>query len=205
MGNLTASPTPSSTPAATPALPVETPTSTPKQDDTPSPAVKTPSPSQVQSAVDGTLTSSGVRLRKGAGSQYDIIGTYTSGTQLKIYEIDGDFYFVKIVKENIYGYMATKFIQKNGLLPGEKATPVPAGAAGTIPGTVSGSSVALRSVPSKEDNTPVGEAKKGEQVLIYFKTGDFYYIQVVSTGVKCYAYAAYITASDTVPSGTPVP
>lgn len=203
VGAVTATPTPSSTPASTPALPAET--STPKQDDTPSPAVKTPSPSQVQSAVDGTLTSSGVRLRKGPGSQYDIIGTYTSGTQLKIYEIDGDFYFVKIVKENIYGYMATKFIQKNGLLPGEKATPTPAGMAGTIPGTVSASVLALRTVPSTEDNTPIGEIKKGDAVLIYFKTGDFYYIQVVASGVKCYAAAKFITASDTVPSGTPVP
>ena len=37
--------------------PAETPTMTPKQDDTPEPAVKTPSPEQVASAVDGTLKS----------------------------------------------------------------------------------------------------------------------------------------------------
>lgn len=185
--------------------PSSTPTMTPKQDDTPEPAVKTPSPEQVASAVDGTMNASGVVLRQGPSGTYSILGTYSAGTQLKIYEIDGDYYFVKIVKENLYGYMAAKFIDKAGLLPGESATPTPAGIAGTIPGTVSASVVALRTVPSTEDNTPIGQASKGTSVLIYFKTNDFYYIQVVDTGVKCYAVAKYITPSTTVPEGTPVP
>jgi hypothetical protein len=185
--------------------PAETPTMTPKQDDTPEPAVKTPSPEQVASAVDGTLKASGVVLRQGPSGTYSILGKYSSGTQLKIYEIDGDYYFVKIVKENLYGYMAIKFIDKAGLLPGESATPAPEGVAGTIPGTVSASVVALRSVPSTEDNTPIGEITNGASVLIFFKTNDFYYIQVVDTGVKCYAVARFITASTTVPEGTPVP
>ncbi len=187
------------------AAPTATPTSTPKQDDTPSPEVKTPSPEQVQNAVDGTLTSSGVYLRKGPSTSYDILGKYTSGTQLKIYEIDDDYYFVKIVKENVYGYMAIQFVEKDGLLPGETATPTPEIVAGTVSGTVSASKVALRSVPSTEDNSPIGEIENGTEVLIYFETNDFYYIQVVSTGVMCYAIAKYISASDTVPSGTPVP
>lgn len=194
--------------AATPqvtAAPSETATMTPKQDDTPAPAVKTPSPEQVQSALDGTLNASGVVLRGGPSQSYDILGKYSAGTQLKVYEADGDYYFVKVVKENIYGYFAIKFVDKAGLLPGESATPTPQAIAGTIPGTVSASKLALRTVPSTEDNTPIGEIVKGDSVLIYFKTGDFYYIQVVATGVKCYAAAMYITPSTTVPTGTPVP
>ena len=178
---------------------------TPKQDDTPEPTVKTPSPAQVAAAADGTLNASGVVLRQGPSASYSILGKYSSGTQLKIYEIDGDYYFVKVVKENLYGYMAVKFVDKTGLLPGETATPTPQAVAGTVAGTVSASVVALRSVPSTEDNTPIGEISKGSSVLIYFKTDDFYYIQVVDTGVKCYAVAKYITASSMVPEGTPVP
>ncbi len=185
--------------------PQETPTMTPKQDDTPEPEVKTPSPAQVESAVDGTLNASGVVLRKGPDATYSIIGKYSSGTQLKVYEVSGDYYFVKVVKENIYGYFASKFVDKAGLLPGENATPTPKAIAGTVPGTVSASVLALRTVPSTEGNTPIGEVYKGDSVLIFFKTGDFYYIQVVSTGVKCYAAAKYITPSTTVPTGTPVP
>ncbi len=199
-------PTPVATPSVqTTVAPVSTPTMTPKQDDTPEPEVKTPSPSQVSTAVDGTLNASGVVLRQGPAATYSIIGKYSSGTQLKVYEVDGDYYLVKIVKENLYGYIASKFVDKAGLLPGEDATPTPKSIAGTIPGTVSASVLALRSVPSTEDNTPIGQVVKGDSVLIYFKTDDFYYIQVVSTGVKCYAAAKYITPSTTVPTGTPVP
>lgn len=201
--NDTIAPAVSSTPE-----PVSSPvtaTDTPKLDDTPEPAVKTPSPAQVQSAVDGTLNASGVVLRGGPSGTYTILGKYSSGTQLKVYEVSGDYFFVQVVKENKYGYIATKFVDKAGLLPGENATPTPKAIAGTIPGTVSASKLALRSVPSTEDNTPIGEVVKGDSVLIYFKTGDFYYIQVEATGTKCYAAAKYITPSTTVPTGTPVP
>ena len=189
---------PTNTPEPTAAM-------TPKQDDTPEPAMKTPSASQVSSAVDGTLNASGVALRGGPAKTFALLGTYSSGTQLKVYEVVDDYFFVKIVKENKYGYVAKKFVDKAGLLPGENATPTPKSIAGTIPGTVSAGTLALRSVPSTKDNTPIGELKKGDSVLIYFKTDDFYYIQVSSSGVKCYAAAKYITASTAVPTGTPVP
>ncbi len=202
-GSVTA--TPVATPSPLTNTPTGTPTMTPKQDDTPEPAVKTPSPAQVASAVDGTLNASGVALRGGPNATYAMLGKYSSGTQLKVYEVDGEYYFVKIVKENLYGYVASKFVDKAGLLPGENATPTPKAIAGTIPGTVSASKLALRTVPSTVDNTPIGEVVKGDSVLIFFKTGDFYYIQVVDTGVKAYAAAKYITASTTVPTGTPVP
>ena len=204
VGAATTAPTMSATAPPTIA-PVSTTNVTPKQDDTPEPSVKTPTAAQVAAAVDGTLNASGVVLRAGPAPTYSILGKYSSGTQLKVYEVSGDYYYVRVVKENLVGYVAAKFVDKAGLLPGENATPTPKAIAGTIPGTVSASKLALRSVPSTEDNTPIGEVVKGDSVLIFFKTGDFYYIQVVSTGVKCYAAAKYITASTTVPTGTPVP
>ena len=127
---------------------------------------------------------------------------YSSGTQLKVYEAEGDYFYVRVVKENLVGYIAAKFVDKAGIVPGENATPTPKAISGTIPGTVSASKVALRSIPSTEGNTPVSEAVKGDAVYIYFKTGDFYYIQVASTGLKCYAAAKFITASTAVPTGT---
>lgn len=204
LDSVTPAPTESVTAALTNA-PVSTTTVTPKQDDTPEPAVKTPTAAQIAAAVDGTLNSSGVVLRAGPSPSYSILGKYSSGTQLKVFEASGDYFYVRIVKENLVGYIAAKFVNKAGLVPGENATPTPKAIAGTIPGTVSASAVALRSVPSTEDNKPIGEAKNGDAVLIFFKTGDFYYIQVVSTGVKAYAAARFITASTAVPTGTPVP
>ena len=204
LDSVTPAPTESVTTPPTNA-PVSTTTITPKQDDTPEPAVKTPTAAQIAAAVDGTLNSSGVVLRAGPSPSYSILGKYSSGTQLKVFEASGDYFYVRIVKENLVGYIAAKFVNKAGLVPGENATPTPKAIAGTIPGTVSASAVALRSVPSTEDNKPIGEAKNGDAVLIFFKTGDFYYIQVVSTGVKAYAAARFITASTAVPTGTPVP
>ncbi len=205
VGSTTPAPATSATTPPETSAPSATTSVTPKQDDTPEPSVKTPTAAQIASAVDGTLNASGVVLRAGPAQTYSILGKYSSGTQLKVYEASGDYYFVRVVKENIVGYIAAKFVDKAGLLPGENATPTPKSIAGTIPGTVSASKLALRTVPSTEDNTPIGEVVKGDSVLIYFKTGDFYYIQVVDTGVKCYAAAKYITASTVVPTGTPVP
>jgi hypothetical protein len=98
---------------------------TPKQDDTPEPAVKTPTAAQIASAVDGTLNSSGVVLRAGPSQTYSILGKYSSGTQLKVYEASGDYFYVRVVKENLVGYIAAKVVDNAGIVPGENATPSP--------------------------------------------------------------------------------
>jgi hypothetical protein len=173
------------------AAPAETSTMTPKQDDTPEPAVKTPSPEQVASAVDGTLNASGVVLRQGPSGSYAILGKYSAGTQLKVYEVDGDYYFVKIVKENVYGYMAVKFVDKAGSLPGEDATPRLRRSQARSPGLVSASVVALRSVRARR-TIPDWRGHQVTSVSSILRPNDFY-TSVVDTGVKCYAVAQYIT------------
>ena len=185
-------------------LPPEmTPTPTLKVADTPPPPVQTPSPEQVSKAVDGKTTGN-LYLRQGPGKQYGIIATYEKGSRLKIYSKENGYYFVMVVAANRYGYMSEEYVEKMGLLPGETATPVPAAPAGAINGKVNASEMMLRSGPGK-DYRAIGQVSRGEHVYIYFKTGDFYYIQVVATGQKCYGFAKYITAEKTVPSGTPVP
>lgn len=184
-------------------LPPATPTPTMKQPDTPEPAVQTPSPEQVSKAVDGKTTGN-LYLRQGPGKQYGIIATYEKGSRLKIYSKENGFYFVMVVAANKYGYMAEEYVEKTGLLPGETATPVPAAPNGAINGKVKASTLALRAGPGTDFRT-VGQASRGDHVYIYFKTGKFYYIQIVATGLKCYGYAEYITAEKTVPTGTPVP
>ena len=203
MGTPTATIPPTSTPTTAPSIAPTTPTATPKPDDTPQPGVKTPSPAQVQSALDGKLTSK-LNLRKGPGTQYDILGTYSTGSRVKVYARENDFYFVMVVKENKYGYMSAEYIEKTGLLPGETASPSPEPPSGVVTGKVRASTLALRSGPSK-DSKAVGQAVSGDVVYIYFKTGDFYYMKIVSTGLKCYGYAEYVTPEGDVPSGTPVP
>lgn len=185
-------------------------TQTPEPTDTPKPTVAgggvaMPSDEQVRNAVDGKLSASGVAFRSAPSTSGKMLGKYTSGTVLKIYAQEGDYYFCQIVKEQKYGYFATKFVTKFGLLPGESATPTPELEAGTYAAKVKASKVALRSVPSTENNTPVGECVENEGLLVYFKTGDFYYVKVTTTGQKGYVFAQYVTVDGAPPTGTPVP
>lgn len=170
--------------------------------------VRTPSPDEKANAKEGKLTTGGVVLRAAPNTDGAILGKYISGTNLEVYGESGDYYFVQIVKEGVYGYMAKKFIEVNTATPEPITTSVPSGAVG---GTVRASIVALRSAPDLEDDgNKVGQIEQGEPVYIYFKytnaSGDtFYYIEVARTGAKAYTFAEYITAESSVPTGTPVP
>lgn len=184
------------TPAPTqaPVITMEpTPEPTPTVDSN-SKAVRTPTPKEASDAQDGTLNNGGVVLRAGPTPNHAILGKYSSGTRLKIYATEGDYYYVQIVKEGVYGYMATKFIAP--------ATPAPSAPSGAVLGKVTASKVALRDKPSTgDDSKRIGQIVEGDQVIIYFQTGEFFYIEY--NGKKCYAYASYIKPEGSVPIGTP--
>ena len=198
----TPTPTPTATPEPTPTPePTTEPTTTPgMQND-----VKLPTKEQIKTAVDGKLKASGVVLRKGPDTGYDIIGKYVSGTNLKIYAISGEYYFCQIMAEQKYGYMAVKFVERYGLLPGEEPTPSPEAASGVVSGTVTATKVALRKVPSTEGYTPLGDYPRDTAVWIYFQTDGFYYVEVPATGAKGYMTTQFVMAQSKVPEGTPVP
>lgn len=183
----------------------ETATPTVKPDDTPVPDVKTPSPSQVQGALDGELMSNGVVLRKGPSGTYDILKKYNSGTKLKVYAAENEYYFVQIVSDGTYGYMAQKFIEKNGLLVGETATPAPKVPDGAVAGVLTASVASLRNVPGTEDNTPFGQIERGANVYVYYEMDGYYYIEVAATGTKGYAKASFFSVEGDVPKATPKP
>lgn len=211
-GATAVTPTPSLAPTAVATdAPTTAPTSAPAETGAPTeapkatklPAVKTPSPAQVQGAIDGELMNNGVVLRDGPSGNYDKLAKYDSGTKMKIYAAEGDYYFVQIVSDSKYGYMAKKFVQKNGLLAGETATPAPNAPEGTVLGEVTSSVVALRNVPSTENNTPFGQIEKGVRVYVYSETNGFYYVEVAATGTKGYAKSDFIKVDAPVPTAKP--
>ncbi len=197
---------PSMTPNVT-APPTNSPTPPPTNSPEPETS-RTPSPDEVKNAKDGKLTTGGVVLRAAPNTDGEILGKYVGGTNLKVYAESGDYYLVQVVKEEKYGYMAKKFVEVNTATPEPITTSVPTGAVG---GTVRSSVVALRSSPDLSDTgNKVGQVEQNEPVYIYFKhtnaAGDtFYYIEVARTGKKAYAFAEYITAESSVPTGTPAP
>lgn len=197
---------PSMTPNVT-APPTNSPTPPPTNSPEPETS-RTPSPDEVKNAKDGKLITGGVVLRAAPNTDGEILGKYVGGTNLKVYAESGDYYLVQVVKEEKYGYMAKKFVEVNTATPEPITTSVPTGAVG---GTVRSSVVALRSSPDLSDSgNKVGQVEQNEPVYIYFKhtnaAGDtFYYIEVARTGKKAYAFAEYITAESSVPTGTPAP
>jgi len=196
-------PTPAPTHVPTPTIfltPAPTSASTP----TPTPASisRTPSPEEIMNAVDGKLSTSGVNLRAGPSVNDKVIGTdFSKGTKLKVYGIEGEFYFVKIIAVDKVGYISTKFVTAEGMTPKPIATQVPPGAYG---GKISASTLALRRGPGT-DYGLVGEYLNGTMLYVYFQVNDWFYVQLAENGQFGYMKAKYIETEGTPPAGTPVP
>lgn len=190
----TPSPTPVPTPIVqtpTPVIYTQAPTNTPK----PQATARVPSSSEKKNAKVGTLQNDGVNLRFGPSTDYERIGSYDKGATMQVYDTDGDFYFVKMDKDEKVGFIATKFVVVTDTAEVTIPPEVPTDAVG---GKVTASVVALRKGPNKTDAT-ITELKKGDVLFVYYKVGDFYYVEVASTGKKGFAFADYVDAEGTVP------
>ena len=159
---------------------------------------RTPSPAELSGARDGVVKKR-VNLREGPATSHKVLGTYDPGTVLKVYSNSGEYSFVQIVSEGKYGYMFTDYITVT--------TPSTSPSAGGVPGTVDvRTELALREKPDKSSGKWILSLKTGYEVTVFFKTGNYYYIQY---GDKFgYALAQYILVnggSASVPAGTPVP
>lgn len=165
-----------------------------------------PTEEEQQGAVEGVIRTSNVVLRKGAGKSYDVIKKYDVGERVLVFALEDGYYLVRVIDDTRYGFMAAEFITKFGLLPHEtSATPVPTAPEGSILGLVNVDEVSLRGVPSTHNNEPISACRRGETVWVWFKTDEFYYVQIAATGQKGYLFAEYIMTQADVPAGTPVP
>ncbi len=155
---------------------------------------KEPTRSQKDKAKSGVVSGNDVNLRGGPSTDYVSLGKYNKGDAVTIYDTEDGFTFVRTADGKL-GYISSQYVTEQAV--GEAPS-------GTVVGKVSRSRVALREEPSA-DSKYLGELTQGAALYIYFETGDFYYIEVASTGEKCYAFAEYIDAEESVPKGTPVP
>ena len=189
-------------PVITDATPVPQATAEPDDSDADA-ASRTPTPEEIANARYAKMTSGGVVLRAAPNKNGDILGKYANGTELYIYaSASDDYYFVQMIQDGKYGYMAKKFIKTAVATAAPTATPEPLDVPeGAVEGYVCKSKVALRSAPDlTDDSNKIGQLLQNDAVFIYYKTGDFYYIEVPSTGVKAYAYSTYIKAKGAVPT-----
>lgn len=198
----------------------DVPITTPEPQATPTPApdvMRTPSPLEVENAQNAKLNNSGVVLRNAPNKSGSILGKYSANTRLVIYAESGDYYLVQVVKDNIFGYMAKKFIAIVNVTPTPTPSPTPEPIPeGALAGSVAKTKVALRSAPDlSNDANKIGELAQGARVFVYFTytnpNGEpFYYVQVADPtsshyGKFAYCYKTYLKVNGAVPTGTPQP
>lgn len=174
-------------------------TGTPAATATPAPTLMPaldmkPTSSQKDNATSGTVNGDDVNLRGGPSTGYVSLGKCNKGDTVTIYGTESGFTFVKTADGKL-GYISSKYVTAAEL--GDAPSD-------TVTGKVTASEVALREGPSKESKAN-GNLTEGAVVYIYFKTGDFYYVEVAATGKKYYVFAQYVKADGSVPKGTPVP
>ena len=162
---------------------------------TPTASPRTPTSSEKKNAKYGTLKNDGVNLRSGPSTGYPKLKSYNKGATMMVYATDGDFYFVKMDKDGKVGFMAKKYVTTSTAAQVTIPPEVPEDAVG---GKVSASTVALRSGPNKTDSA-IKELKRGTVLYVYYKIGDFYYVEVAETGKKGFAYASYVSVDGDVP------
>lgn len=192
----TPSPTPIITPTPfgptpTPITYTAPPTNTPKPLNTP----RTPTSSEKKNAKIGTLQNDDVNLREGPSTDYERIGKYDKGATMKVYDEDGDFYFVRMDKDEKVGFISKKFVVVTDTAAVTIPPDVPTDAVG---GKVTATVVALRKGPNQTDGA-ITELEKGDVVFVYYQVGEYYYVEVASTGRKGFAAAKYIHAEGSVP------
>ena len=65
----------------------------------------------IRKAVIGKLVKSGVNMRKGPSTDYDLVDSgLKSGTELTVYLKDGDWYFLKVNRSGKYGYIYKDYV-----------------------------------------------------------------------------------------------
>lgn len=181
--------------ASTPAVIIyEEEPATPTPKPTPTATPRVPTSKEKKNAKVGMLTGDGVNLRKGPGTNFERLGSYKKGATMLVYAKDGDFYFVKMDKDDKIGFMSTKYVTTD-VAPEVTDAEAPAG---SVSGSVRASKVALRSEADKT-STAITQLARGDQVFVFKKSGDFYYVQVASSGKKGYAFAEFISLSGPLP------
>lgn len=167
-----------------------------KATSTPKSSIRKATSAEKKNAKAGYLTGSDVNLRVGPSTDYMSLGKYGKNATLVVYATDGSFYFVKMDKDDKVGFLSKSYVKIGG---GSSAAADVAVHSDAVGGSVTASKVALRDGATKS-SAAIAELHSGDQVFIYYKTGDFYYLQVASSGKKGFAYASYISASGAVPT-----
>lgn len=128
-----------------------------------------------------TIKGSGVNIRKGPSTSYSSLGKLANGTQLTVLSQNQEWYRVYVPSKTLYGYVHRLYVRFSAI-PDENA----------VQGTVTGSGVNIRKGASTTYQS-LGKLQKGTAVTILDTAGNWYKVQVLSTGVTGYVYQKYVS------------
>ena len=196
----TAEPTPVPTDEPTP-MPTDVPTPTPE----PTP---TEEPDQPSGTIQGVITANTLAIRTGPASSYQALGQWYEGQLVYIYYQEDSYYYLKIPGTNIEGYGAVKYIQPDGDVPViQRATPTPTPSGPYTEPTwqmiqnaedavATSSGVHVRKGPSTKYGLADSDLKKGMELTVYLRDGDWYFLRVDKTGKYGYVHKNYVKLTD---------
>ena len=196
----TAEPTPEPTAEPT-AAPTDVPTPTPE----PTP---TEEPDQPSGTIQGVITANTLAIRTGPASSYQALGQWYEGQLVYIYYQEDSYYYLKIPGTNIEGYGAVKYIQPDGDVPViQRATPTPTPSGPYTEPTwqmienaedavATSSGVHVRKGPSTKYGLADSDLKKGMELTVYLRDGDWYFLRVDKTGKYGYVHKNYVKLTD---------
>ena len=209
----TAEPTEEPTPE-----PTEEPTPEPTEEPTPTPEpTPTEEPDQPVGTVQGIITANTLAIREGPSVEFKALGEWYEGQLVYVYYQEDAYYYLKIPGTNIEGYGAVKYIETDGDVPViQRATPTPTPSGpyteptlqmieNAVDGVATKSGVHVRKGPSTKYGLADSDLKKGMELTVYLRDGDWYFLQVNKTGKYGYVYKDYVKLTDVDDEPTPKP
>lgn len=158
---------------------------------------ETPAPPQQL----GTLNGTGINMRSGPGTEYDVVAKVGVPSMVVILGMDGDWYNVEV--NGVAGYLRNDFVTLQEPV-GEGPVEASPAAAPTQTMYVKGDVVNMRSGPGTEYDV-VKKVSAPLAVLILGKTGDWYHVN--ADGTEGYLRKDLLTdvSPQASPASTPAP
>jgi len=212
----TAEPTavPTDEPVITPeptAEPTPEPTEEPTPEPTPEPTLE---PNQPDGTILGFITSSVLPIRQEPNGSAKVIGNWYLDQPVYIFYQEGEFYYLNVAGTDVYGYGSIRFIVPESLVPmkdeptpapTETPEPTPTGPLteptrtmirNAVKGKLKTGNVNMRKGPSTKYGLVDSKLKKGTELTVYVKDGDWYFLKVDKTGKYGYISGEFVELVD---------
>jgi N-acetylmuramoyl-L-alanine amidase len=139
-------------------------------------------------SATGTVTADSLRVRKGPGTTFQVIGSLKSGQAVEILTSNNN--WAEIKTETIRGWVSREYINTSSN-SNKTGTPAQTGNTNTK-GIITADSLNVREKPSTNSPT-IGSLKKGAEVSIFSQSNGW--AEITYSGKKAYVSAQFIKIS----------